>query len=47
MNSQKTERPGKSSMDTRRDFIKKSVIVCAALSLPLTFAESVGLSRVN
>ena len=27
-------------MDTRRDFIKKSVMVCAALSLPLTFAES-------
>ena len=40
MNSQKTERPGKSSMDTRRDFIKKSVMGCAAVSLPLTFAES-------
>jgi flavodoxin len=40
MNSQQTERQGKSSMDTRRDFIKKSVMVCTALSLPLTFAES-------
>ncbi|PKN11073.1 MAG: hypothetical protein CVU43_22085 [Chloroflexi bacterium HGW-Chloroflexi-5] len=34
------ERPGKTMMDTRRDFIKKSVIVCAALSLPLSFPES-------
>ena len=40
MNSQNTERPRKSSMDTRRDFIKKSVIVCTALSLPLSFPES-------
>jgi len=31
------ERSGKRTMDTRRDFIKKSLIACTALSLPLSF----------
>jgi ferredoxin/flavodoxin len=31
------ERPGKRTMDSRREFIKKSVMVCTALSLPLSF----------
>ncbi len=30
---------GENHMDTRRNFIKKSAILCAALSLPLPFRD--------